>query len=55
MMTVDTLLETLEWLAGQARRAAAQTGAAEACEADNLTELAGQLQRLVNRAYAQMA
>jgi hypothetical protein len=51
-LTVETLLTTLETLADQARTAAKQHG--DAWEAENLTELARQVQRLVNTAWAQI-
>ena len=51
-LTVETLLETLETLADQARAAARQHR--EAGAAENLTELARQVQALVNTAWAQI-
>src|ERR687885_207640 len=51
-LTVETLLTTLETLADQARTAAQHQR--NAWDADNLTELARQVQRLVNTAWAQI-
>ena len=51
-MTVTSLLETLQHLADQARAAAGHQS--NATDTANLTELAWQLQTLVNTAWAQL-